>query len=282
MIRVKIFEYRPGSGVAPGCSPTGLFANCCAQALGALVCGLLGTALAWAQIVPPSSDSSLSAGLGQEGAQDHAQRALLLEKVGHQKSLLKAQMDAVEAEFSRQMQMCSSRFAVTGCQLDAQTQRIDHLRPFKEEMVSLDDLERAIKAQDSLEALSEKQSAQAQARENARMMKAQNAYDERLAQHQKVLLDHDRQATQTPKSPTHPSEPSPSLGEQSQAQEAYERKLANAREHQAQVQKRLSEKTLHPKPLPTFEELQRHQLKSAEAPPTANSPTTSSNAGRTP
>ena len=181
--------------------------------------------VATAQILTAGPQASLSAGLGQEGAQDVAQRALLLEKVGHQKSLIKAQMDAVQAEFSRQLQLCTQRFAVTGCQLDAQTYRIQHLRPLKEEMVSLDDLERAIKAQEAREALAEKQSEESLARERSRMLQAQKAYDERMAQHEKVLIEHDRQDANLQQLPERPTEKRPTPKEQSQASKPTKKSL---------------------------------------------------------
>ena len=255
----------------------------CAPTLGlAIFIGAGMPSVATAQILTAGPQASLSAGLGQEGAQDVAQRALLLEKVGHQKSLIKTQMDAVQAEFSRQLQLCTQRFAVTGCQLDAQTYRIQHLRPLKEEMVSLDDLERAIKAQEAREALAEKQSEESLARERSRMLQAQKAYDERMAQHEKVLIEHDRQDANLQQLPERPTEKRPTPKEQSQALQAYEKKLANAQEHQARVQKNLREKATRPKPLPPFEELNNLPPLSPEPLSNAGAKTLPSTVGRAP
>jgi len=256
MIHVMIFECSRSWVEGPGRPSARRATRWFTQTLGlAIFIGASVPGVATAQILTAGPQASLSAGLGQEGAQDEAQRALLLEKVGHQKSLLQAQMEAVQAVYSSQVQWCTQRFAVTGCQLDAQNNRIQHMRPLKDEMISLDDLERAIKAQEARMALAEKQSEEFQARERSRMLNAQKAYDERMAQHAKVLGEHDRQETNLPTAPERPTENRPTPKAQSEALQVYEKKLANAREHQAQVQKNLREKATRPKPLPRFEEV---------------------------
>jgi hypothetical protein len=283
MIRVMTFECSRRWGLELGCPSARHAKLWFIRALGVLFLGAVGMPrLATAQTLSAAPQGSLSAHWAQEDAQDEAQRALLLEKVRHQKSLLQSQMDAVQAEYSRQVQLCTQRFAVTGCQLDAQTQRIQHLRPLKEEMISLDDLERAIKAQEALEALAEKQSEESQARERSRMLDAQKAYDERMAQHAKVVSEHDRQEASLQKPAERATEKRPTPQEQAQALQAYEKKLANAREHQAQVQKNLREKATRPKPLPPFEEVNNAPPLSPSPLSTAGAKTSPSTVGRAP
>ena len=214
------------------------------------------------QFLTPSPAPNAAPSLRTGAAPLKSESALMLEKIDHQKNAIKAQMEEVEAQFTQQMAQCSLRFGVTGCQLDAQAQHLERQRPLKKQLLPLQDLERAIKAQDSRNALAQQDSLESQEREKDRMLKAQAAYEERWAQHQKALLEHQSQSAKIPNPVAHPTSQAPTPQEQSQASLAHEHKLKEAREHQAQVQKRLSDKASHPKPLPTFEEMHTRETAS--------------------
>ena len=103
-----------------------------------------------------------------------------------------------------------------------------------------------------------------------------------MAQHEKVLIEHDRQDANLQQLPERPTEKRPTPKEQSQALQAYEKKLANAQEHQARVQKNLREKATRPKPLPPFEELNNLPPLSPEPLSNAGAKTLPSTVGRAP
>ncbi len=225
--------------------------------------------------IPMSSPALSSA---QDLAPEKSESELFLKQIEQRKNVLKAQMDEVENDTRQHMALCAHRFAVTDCQLDAQARRIERLKPLKDELLPLEDQERAIKAQDARDALANKHSEEALARESARILQAQAAHDQRLAQHQQEVLDHQRQADKAPKPLEPPSSQSPTREAQLEATRAYDQKLAKAREHQAQVQKHLREKTTRPKPLPAYKE--PHTAETAHSQAGAGGPALSSSTSR--
>ena len=248
--------------------------------LGLALLGLSLSTHAQAQERTPESIpmSSPAPSLAQDLAPEKSESELFLKTIEQRKNVLKAQMDAVELDTRQHMALCAHRFAVTDCQLGAQARRIERLKPLKDELLPLEDQERAIKAQDARDALANKHSEEALARESARILQAQAAHDQRLVEHQQGGIDHQRQAQKVPKPLEPPSSQSPTPEAQLEATRAYDQKLAKAREHQAQVQKHLREKTSHPKPLPAYKD--PHTAAPALSLPGAKSNAQSSSASR--
>jgi hypothetical protein len=206
-----------------------------------------------------SSDSALfsqtPASLSAIDKEDTLER-LALERE-HNASL----QSQVMTEFDQEIKGCERKFTVTDCKLDAMARKNAQMRELKQIEHTIKAQERAIKAADKQEALQSKQSPLEFQKKELQAQEHQKAFEQRMRDHDQTQQAHEAKSAGIPPTPMSEDDlqsksnsrvapVSKSLHEQTQAQEAYEKKQLEAKEHEAAVKKKLADKLNPAAPLP--------------------------------
>jgi len=162
----------------------------------------------------------------------------------------------IEKNFEQKNSACLNKFAVTGCKLDALTEKNELMSPLKKEEAQISQEQKRLRSEQKLQEISLRESPEELERVREKAKVAQDAYEERMKAQAERLNEHERQMNAQ-------SSPSPALSPEERAadrqagaknaQAIYDEKIKNANAHRQDQRQRLATKTLHPKPLPVPE-----------------------------
>lgn len=159
-----------------------------------------------------------------------------------------------EARFAGEDAACYARFAVTDCLREVRVRRREVLDDLRRQEVAINDAERKRKAQEQIERIEERSSAQRLEEEATSRLRAREAQQEREDRaSQKAAAAQNAKSGQPPgKSiPQKSVEQGRTADEIAEEQKQYKEKLREAQEHRASREKSRSEKSgTPPKPLP--------------------------------
>lgn len=166
---------------------------------------------------------------------------------------IQADRTRAEARFAGEDAACYARFAVTDCLREVRVRRREVLDDLRRQEVAINDAERKRKAQEQIERIEERSSAQRLEEEAASRLRAREAQQEREDRASQKAA-----AAQKAKSGQPPGRSIPKTVEQgrtadeiAEEQRQYKEKLREAQEHRASREKSRSEKSgTPPKPLP--------------------------------
>ncbi len=167
-----------------------------------------------------------------------------------ERSRIQAERAREEARYQLEESACYARFAVSDCLRKARAQRRQVLDKLRQQELVLNDAERRRKAQEQLERIKEKSSAQQMEEEAIRRREAREAQQEREARaRQKVAASGPaRPGRLGTKQTIEPERSKEALAEE---QKQYKDKLREAQEHRASREKINGEKSgTASKPLP--------------------------------
>ena len=189
--------------------------------------------------VPPAATASAPAGPSTEQQQVAAERARIA-----------AERERVEREFEAAQKACYQKFAVTGCIEDARAKRRDVLADLRRQEVALNDAQRRARAAEQMRSLEQRQ-----AEQERKAQEAQHKGQEEAAKRERRAAEKDTKPSQDAEAASRraktPHQPQPTQAPDVQAnRERYDRRVADAEEHKAQVQRRAASAKKDVKPLP--------------------------------
>lgn len=192
------------------------------------------TATAWSQPIDAAPGIVAPAAMDSEG----------------ERSRIQAERAREAARYQSEEAACYARFAVSDCLRKARAQRREVLDKLRRQELVLNDAERKRKAQEQLERIKEKSSAQRMEEEAARRREAREAQQEREERaRQKAAASGTAQPGRVGVKKT--IEPARSKEALAEEQKQYNDKLKEAQEHRASREKSNSEKSgTSSKPLP--------------------------------
>ena len=196
-----------------------------------------------------SASESLDAPLRRAAEKDSTLERLSIERRDNE-----ALQNSVMAKFESDIKACESKFTVTDCKLDVMARKNAQMRELKQVEHAIKVQERAIKAADKKETLQNKQSPLELQKKETQAKEHEKAFDQHMLEHEKALQSHDAKRAGTELTPMAEDDLSSqqylkaphagkSLEAQTQAQEEYEKKQNEAKEHEAAVKRKLAEKT---------------------------------------